>query len=283
MQTKAIVREGDRLQLSMFDIRPETLSLYVEAMREFEPIWFQAMPSLLGRLASHMLDLGLRPPSSLKLIELTGEILFDHDRTTIEAAFPAVSIANRYASTEQWAIAYECPNNLLHVLDDNVYLELTRSTVDLSRRVGDAVVTNRHFVTMPLLRYSLGDRLEITRQECICGRSGDVVDVVRGRTIQFVEGRGGHQVYPSFFNVTVARTNWVHPGAIRRFQLVRAPACLEVHVEPGPSWSQAAEQVLRDAIGERFESDAFNLVLGAIRRVDTEKFQPLRDVSGERS
>jgi len=80
-------------------------------------------------------------PSTLTHIETVGELLAPSLKKTVIDYF-GVSVANMYGSEEMNGIAYECPYNQMHILDDNIKLEVEANGKLMSFGEGAAVLTN---------------------------------------------------------------------------------------------------------------------------------------------
>lgn len=268
-----LIRNGNLLQFSMFDMTESAMNSYIIAMNEHQPRWIQAMPSLIARLARFMLDEGLPGPGSVELIELTGEMLFDSDREIIQAAFNGSTIADRYAATEVWGIAYECPLGKLHTMTDNVHLELENTSKVMGGVEGDAIVTNIHFTSMPLLRYRLQDRILLCDDGCLCPNPGSVIKAVQGRSVEYAVGSSGEAVYPAFFNVAIAQANWQSSDAVRAFHAHQSGTNLRISLEPGSGWNHNSEEIIAAVLARKFSSRHLTLVLEPVPLVPGKKYQ----------
>ena len=95
----------------------------VDIINEFEPKWFYVQPFVLNKLIQAYIRTGKMQPKTLKYIESVGEFLTsDLRRRAIE--FFDVPLANMYGSEEMNGIAYECPDHHMHILKDNVFIEV---------------------------------------------------------------------------------------------------------------------------------------------------------------
>ena len=91
--------------------------------------------------------------SSLRTIYVSGSILSD----------------NTYNG-----IALTCPkDNMLHILEDNVYVE---QTID-----NKILVTSLKNTVFPIIRYELGDMIKLSNKKCNCGEDGTIIEEIKGR------------------------------------------------------------------------------------------------------
>jgi len=143
----------------------------IDIINDFAPKWLYIQPLVLNRLIQAYKQTGKIPPKTLKYIESVGEILSsDLRRRAVD--FFKVPLANMYGSEEMNGIAYECPNQQMYVLDDNVYLEVNGVSGINSYGEGSAIITNLNNKAMPLIRYNQGDVIcrpysESTLQLCL--------------------------------------------------------------------------------------------------------------------
>ena len=93
-----------------------------------------------------------------------------------------------YGSEEMNGIAYECPEHHMHILEDNVCLEIFNGSDSVPSSRGEAVITNLNNHSMPLIRYSQGDEIAIGEKEDVCPYAGSslVLKSVLGRTLDSV-------------------------------------------------------------------------------------------------
>ena len=69
-------------------------------------------------------------------------------------------------------ISYTCPAGNDHVIRENVIVEVVG---------GRAVITNLNSFSLPIIRYELGDYIELCNQTCSCGRHSQIVTDIMGR------------------------------------------------------------------------------------------------------
>jgi len=137
---------------------------------------------------------GLRPGRdfpALRALLVAGEPLSPARRDRIAQLWQA-PVVQEYGASETGGLAGECPHGNLHLWADRAIFEVYdpatgRTSTD---GAGELVVTPLFREAMPLLRYHLGDRVEVTCGDCPCGWALPVVRVL-GR---FAAGAGLTQV-----------------------------------------------------------------------------------------
>lgn len=125
---------------------------YIQKINIFEPKWMQVQPSVILKMISIMEKHNLRLPLCIKYIELNGEYVTDSQKQIIKEYFK-VKVADMYGANEVNSIAYENVNGDLEILTDNVYVEINEKN--------EILVTNLHNFLFPMIRYNLGDLVDI--------------------------------------------------------------------------------------------------------------------------
>jgi|GEM_PF-997472 len=122
-------------------------------------------------------------PLKLKSILSRGEVLTEEAREMVEDSF-SCNVFDRYGSVEFPVMANECPEeHKLHVNAGSYLLEIVDENGKPAES-GEIVVTHLLNKTMPMLRYSTGDRGRWGK--CSCGRSTPVLESVEGRANDFI-------------------------------------------------------------------------------------------------
>lgn len=167
----------------------------VEYIADFKPTWFSIQPFILRKLLNIYKENAISIPQSLKYIESVGELLAP-DLKKLATEFFCVPIVNMYGSEEMNGIAYECPQHHMHVLDNNVLIEVCREGKIYDCGEGEAIITNLNNFAMPLIRYSQGDQIVLNNliNKCKCGLDGMVVDLIAGRTHSVIKTESGLEI-----------------------------------------------------------------------------------------
>jgi len=195
---------------------PETIAAFVGKLKAFRPVCVFGYPSAIEMLCDLSRRAGLRlDDMAVRVVFATGEILYDHQRALIAETFGGAAVANNYGSREAGFIAHECPAGRMHLTDENVIVEIVRNGQPVEPgEDGEIVVTQLDCLAMPFIRYRTGDLGQLASQPCACGRGLGVMDVVRGRSNDFLVAPDGHIVHGSAVHAALSGT----PGIVR-FQL----------------------------------------------------------------
>ncbi len=112
---------------------------------------------------------------------------------------------------------------------------------------GSVTVTNLHALLLPFLRYDTGDRASLGAGDCPCGRSGQTLQAVQGRTWPSVLLPDGREVNP--LDLSLDRVDAPH---VRRVQLLqRDLEELRVRLEVNAGFSAAEEERIRTFMSEQ--------------------------------
>ena len=216
-----LLDSGRCLSFSKIRLDDEVLEKYYCKMLEFEPEWLFLQPGTALLLTKFIAGRGLKPPSSLRYIELTGEYLFDETRKAVRETFK-VPVANMYGCNEANGIALECPQGNLHCLENNVVVEILKQGKPVVGEDGEVIITSLANTAMPFIRYALGDRGSIhTAQECACGNKSPVLKVSAGRLGEKVRLDEKRVADPFIFAYAVENINKKLGSCIMQFQVVQ--------------------------------------------------------------
>jgi len=163
-----------------FSLQQSAESL-VQALNEYEPSIVATYPSAAAMLAeeSEQGRLRIRP----RCVMTGGETLSPSARTRIAEVFGAL-VRDSYGASEFLPMAWECAHGHLHLNEDWLLLEPVDERYrpmprgELSYTV---LLTNLVNHVQPLIRYDLGDQVNLHAERCACGSVLPVIEV-RGRS-----------------------------------------------------------------------------------------------------
>jgi len=173
--------------LDAFNMSPQRMDEYLEVLARFRPACLYGYPSSIALLIEHALKRG-RPLAThaLRAVFVTGEVCYPHDRAAIASALQ-VPVADGYGSREGGFIAHECSEGNMHVTAENVVVEIVRDGSPVPEgESGEIVLTHLDQYAMPFIRYRTGDVGRLQPGRCRCGRGLPLMDVVQGRTTDFL-------------------------------------------------------------------------------------------------
>ena len=261
-----------RLLLNSMKITAAGIGEYATALRRFRPRFLKGLPSALYHFAC-LLTASKAAIPPMRAVFSGGENLTPEIRSTIEQTFQC-PLLDCYGHMERTVCIAQCPEGSYHILSDYGLLELVDRTplpesgVELASALGSGLY-NR---AMPLLRYEIGDLIEVFKDppRCRCGRSFPVIRGVRGRIAAAVitpEGR----VESALFAIPA-----IVPGiAFLQFIQSRADK-VEVRVVRGERYDRNSDATLHRCLNEALGSQ-IQVSVSYVSLEDTET-----DTSGKR-
>lgn len=238
-----------RIRFSAFAFNEDDLDVYWRRCVRFRPDYFYGYVSMLEAFADHVERRGYDGGSlGLKAIITTSEVVTEPQRRLMETVFRA-PIQNEYGCGEVGPIAYECERGGLHVMSENVALEILTAEGRPAEvgESGELVVTDLNNRAMPLVRYRLGD-FGIRGEACECGRGFPVLEKIWGRAYDFVETPAGERYHGEFFMYLFEELRERGAG-VGQFQITQtAPDALEVSVVTGEAAGNGTEALVRDRL-----------------------------------
>lgn len=239
--TVAAARLRDRSRVLVLDVRRPLREL-VEELNAFQPTVLTPYASLGLMLAGEAEAGRLRIDPQLVVLSAEGLSIPDYER--VATAFDA-TVRTSWAANECPFLSYSCAEHWLHVNADWVAVE---PVDERYRPVPPGTVSHTVLVTnlanriQPILRYDLGDAIEVRPDPCGCGAPGPAVRV-RGRTADLLTFTRPDREPVSLSPLAVATLLESVPG-LESFQLVQtAPAALSVRTRPTAT---TAEPLWRD-------------------------------------
>lgn len=179
--------------LPAFDMSASNLDGFVDAIRSVRPKMLFGYPSALAHIARHAQARGVDMTGlGIKVAFVTSERLYDDQREVIGRLF-GCPVANGYGSRDAGFIAHECPEGGMHVMAEDIVVELVDSQdrVVANGQPGEIVVTHLGTRDFPFLRYRSGDIAVMDSQACACGRGLPLLKEIQGRSTDFVLASDG--------------------------------------------------------------------------------------------
>ncbi len=236
---------GRQVLFSGYHMSPGNLGYYIDELRRARPPWLHGYPSILALLASYLLEHGQTIEYPVRWITIGSESLLEQQIRQIQQAF-GVTPLQHYGSSEAVANCCQCPCGRLHVDEDFAATEF----IPLADGQGYRVVgTNFSNPATPLLRYDIGDIVELEDAPCDCGRPGRIIRSIDGRKEDYVILRKGARVgrmahiFKDFDN-------------IRETQLYQnMPGILHVRVVRRATYTAKDEAMLLQKFHDRFGAE----------------------------
>lgn len=181
---------------------PGMTSRQLEFFKTFKVTSFHAIPSFGLRLAQVMEEEGIKQEDLyLKYAVLGAEGWAESTRKTIESRL-GIKAHDNWGMTECYGPgpSIECQEqNGLHIWSDFFYPEVidpeTGDVLPLGE-TGELVMTSMYKEALPIFRYRTGDITALHISECPCGRTGYIMDRIKGRKDDMHVIKGVN-IYPS--------------------------------------------------------------------------------------
>ena len=185
-------------------------------MMEFGPKWLIIQPSIAWMLCELIQKEDLPILDSINYIEFTGEFLEKTVRKRVEKMF-CCKTANQYGMVEVNSIAYECPYGNMHIMGNNVYVEILNE----HEQCGDICITSLKNMAMPLIRYNTGDKGYLLFQDCPCGNIHPILKVYNGRNNDWILKQNGEKIHPFSLLQVINEINERYDYIITQYQIIQ--------------------------------------------------------------
>ncbi len=245
-----------RLMLNANRLQADSVRVMVSALRARRVRFLKGLASALYFFAQCVEEAGESLP--LQGVFSTGEKLTPAFRRRIESVL-GCRVLDSYGHMERTVAIAECPQGGYHVNDDYGVLELLDPSPDPSpssppgTTIARAVGTSLYNRAMPLIRYDIGDHIELrpSCSPCPCGRTLPLVQGVRGRAQDVVVTPDGRVATALFILPEL-----VEGVGFAQFLQERRNR-LEVRVVPSIGWNERQQQALlghlHHALGDSIE------------------------------
>lgn len=230
------------LQLCYFDLN-QPLDRAVAALNHFRPHLLVGPPSLLTALAAQKAA-GALTVAPQRLIAVA-EVLEAHDEVQLQEHF-GVPVHQIYQCTEG-LLAISCRHGRLHLQEDLVAVQLEPlPTLPGAATRYTPIITDLWRTTQPIIRYRLGDILQVDADPCPCGGPFRTLAAVEGRVadICYFVGIAGQRVpfYPALLSGLVRPCL---PPAVDYQIVQQGDGHLQIYLAlpPSQAHAQLAQQV----------------------------------------
>jgi len=170
---------------STFHIKQSYLKYYVENLIKYKPEFLVGFPSSMMEIAKYGINNGYDfPANTVKAIFPTAETVTEEMYKIMELFFKT-NVYNQYASSEGAPFIFECKNRKLHLeLQSGIFEVLNENNQPVQE--GRLVVTSFTTHGTPLVRYDIGDEIELSDETCNCGNNNPLVKEIFGRIDDYI-------------------------------------------------------------------------------------------------
>ncbi len=170
---------------STFHISSKYLTYYIKNLIDFKPEFMVGFPSTMYEIAKYGINNNLDfPKNTIKAIFPTAETLTLEIKEALELFFKT-NVYDQYASSEGAPFIIECKNHKKHLeLQSGIFEVLDDKNQDSKR--GRLIITAFNTYGTPLIRYDIGDQIELSDEKCNCGNQNPLVKSILGRVSDYV-------------------------------------------------------------------------------------------------
>jgi len=258
-----------RLMLNSARVSAATARELAGAIRRRRPRFLKGMPSAVFFLARAFEEEGIRD-IRFRAVFTNGEVITPQQRKAAESVF-GCPVLDSYGHMERTAAISQCMHGGYHVVQDYGLLELLEPRTDGETVVARAVGTSLHNWAMPLVRYDIGDEIELFPDPppaCPCGRGFPLVKRIRGRSRDVIVTPDGRHLTSLFVLPEMVR------GVLLSQFVQESREELCIRVVPDREWSPSER--------DRLLGYAARLVGPAMKvRVEVAEKEEVLDPSGK--
>ena len=239
---------------------PGMTSRQLEFFKTFKVTSFHAVPSFGLRLAEVMEQEGVKKEDLyLKYAILGAEGWAESTRKTIEERL-GIKAYDNYGLTEAYGPgpSVECQEqNGLHIWSDYIYPEIVDpETGELlgEGETGELVLTSLYKEALPIFRYRTGDITALRKSECPCGRTGFIIDRIKGRKDDMHIIKGVN-IYPSIIEEEIFHLSQYFTDIfliVFHTIGVMDTVTINVEIKPGVDKKKAKEQLEKNLLEMTF-------------------------------
>jgi len=245
----------NRDRFSAFAFSRADLRRYYDRLVESRPTWVYGYVSMLVEFARFCVEEGLDLGGlGIRSVVTTSEQLLPADRERIGRGFGA-PVFNEYGCGEVGAILYECEKGSLHLMAENLFLELVADPTPEKPDAHRILVTDLHNRATPLIRYDISDRV-VPAPSCACGRGLPAFSEIFGRAYDFVEASDGTRYHGEFFLYHIEQARDQGMPIVQAQFVVSGGERVLIRIVAGPGYADQHGATLAERIrlasGDRF-------------------------------
>lgn len=210
------------------------------AIRKYRPQYLKGAASTVYFLALCLKEAGISD-LSFKAIFSANEVLTPQYRAMAESFF-GCPVLDSYGHMEGTVAISQCMKGGYHINSDYGIMEFDnlKTSADKNTLLGQVIGTSLYNLAMPLIRYEVGDDIELftESQICPCGRTLPLVKVIHGRSEDTIITPDGRFITSMFIVPEFTK-------GIRFVQFVQeSKTDLHINVVPEKEWDARQEDKL---------------------------------------
>ena len=238
---KTRVLDGLQNRFRIFNFEDESFNRVLKKSKKIK--YIHGYSSMVAELAKKVNSYGSISFPNLKMIKCTSEQIKSNYNKEINKAFN-LPIVSEYGATESGIIAFSCKEGNMHITMEGVYVEEYENEI---------LVTNLHLKTFPIIRYRLGDYIELEDEDyqCSCGLKHRVIKSVKGRVGASIHGQT--KIYPSLTWYYIFK-NLAEKGLTLNYQVIQIEKG-KVLIRCSEELSHEGKEILQIEFQKYFQED----------------------------
>jgi len=163
------------------------MASYAKKIASYKPKFLRGYPSAIYTFANYLKETG-KNTIRTRAVFTTAEMLLPQQREVIKGQF-GCKVFDQYGCYDGGPQAMECSEHCgLHISAERVIIEF----VDKDRKPvppgesGGIITTDLYNYTMPFIRYAVGDRGTLSKEQCPCGRGLPLIKFLEGRVTDII-------------------------------------------------------------------------------------------------
>ncbi len=206
---KTLLLDSLQNRFRLFSYQNNELKNFIKKLKT--ATYIHGYSSMIYQTAKLINEQKLTKPKKLKMVKGTSEKIFDKYQEEVKKAF-GLKIISEYGATESGIIAFECPEGNMHINMEGVIVEELNSEI---------LVTNLQMKSFPIIRYKLGDYIELASKDkkCSCGRNHNLLKEVTGRIGNNIYGK--NEIYPSLYFYYIFKNLDKYNGIKLNYQVIQ--------------------------------------------------------------
>ncbi len=208
-KTKTLILDSLQNRFRLFSYQDNELKSFIKKLKNAK--YIHGYSSMIYQTARLINKQKLTKPKKLKMIKGTSEKIFEKYQEEVKKAF-GLKIISEYGATESGIIAFECLKGKMHINMEGAIIEEINNEI---------LVTNLQMKSFPIIRYKLGDYIELASNEekCSCGKNHYILKEVTGRIGNNIYGN--KQIYPSLYLYYIFKNLDKNSGIKLNYQVVQ--------------------------------------------------------------
>lgn len=232
------------LGLNAFAMSNADFSMWETKINRFRPRFLVGYPSALSCFSEFVVERGIRLPNICAVFS-TAEKLLPQQRKLIEQAFSA-RVFDWYGSREIRCIAFECLKGNMHIASDLCGINTWCRFEGAQNAHSRLLITSFDCLSMPLLRYDIGDCGTFPEQPCSCGLPFPCLRVGVGRVTDNFLTREGSIIHGEYFTHLFYGIEGIARFQVRQTSLDR----VTIYLVKNKHFSQISTKLIADVCKE---------------------------------